>query len=136
MGVNSRSESSRLISGVAATIIGVSIALSGSAAVLGGLAVAEGDLFARANLADPPVPVSQGFEIEDASLTKVVPGGPAWTMGLRDGQKWTTPSRRTSSPVPSPLWPDLPSATSTTISRQFHTSRHVGPLTSLLWSWC
>lgn len=88
----------RTVSLVAAGLIGAAIALSGTAAVLVGFTVAQGDLYARQAVLDPVLPIRAGLQADGITLTKVVAGGPAWTMGLRPG--WTIDNSSPSDDLP------------------------------------
>jgi signal transduction histidine kinase len=70
---------------VAAGLLGAAVAVSGTAAALAGYAAAQGNPFARNVAAEPALPIRPGVETDGTRLTEVVPGGPAWTMGLRPG---------------------------------------------------
>jgi len=79
------SHSSRAVSPVAAVLLGAAVAVSGTAAALAGYAGAQGNPFAGDAVALPALPIRPGVETDGARLTQVVPGGPAWTSGMRPG---------------------------------------------------
>jgi signal transduction histidine kinase len=80
-----KSLSSRAVSPVAAVLLGTAVAVSGTAAALAGYAAAQGNPFAGGAVAQPALPLRPGVETDGTRLTQVVPGGAAWTLGLRPG---------------------------------------------------
>jgi signal transduction histidine kinase len=63
-----------------------------------GFTVAQGDLYSREGILDPVFAIRAGLETDGITLTKVVAGGPAWTMGLRPG--WTVDNSSPSDDLP------------------------------------
>lgn len=80
-----QSLSPRTVSLVAAGLLGAAVAVSGTAAALAGYAAAQGNPFVGDAVAEPALPIRPGVETDGTRLTEVVPGGPAWTFGLRPG---------------------------------------------------
>lgn len=80
--------SPRAMSLMAAGLLGAAVILSGTAFFLAGYAAAQGDWLVDGRVvAEPALPIRSGIESDGSRLTDVVPGGPAWTSGLRPG--WT-----------------------------------------------
>ena len=77
--------SPRTLSLAAAGLLGVAVAVSGTAAVVAGYAASQdGSLTAEA-VSDTALPIRSGVKVERLRVTHVVPGGPAWNAGLRPG---------------------------------------------------
>ena len=75
--------SARTVSLLAAGVLGTAVAVTGTAAVLAWSAAAQGSLFQGDVLLESTLPIQPGVETDGSRVTAVVPGGPAWTGGLR-----------------------------------------------------